>query len=159
MTETPSETPTGALFSLEKLYIKDSSFEAPNTPQAFLNSQAPEVSVQIGIGHSPVDEAQGLYEVVLSVTVTASGSDKNIFLVEVHQGGLFRIQGLPPEELPHALEIAGPNVLLPFVRHTVNTLVEAGGFPQLLINPINFEVLYLQKQRAAASVPAPAVAH
>lgn len=159
MTEATPQAPSGVLFSLEKLYVKDSSFEAPNTPQAFLASAAPAVSVQIGIGHSAVDAAQGLYEVVLSATVDAKNGDKSVFLAEVHQAGLFRITGLPNEELPKALEIAGPNVLLPFVRQTLNALVEAGGFPQLLINPINFEMLYLQKQQAAASTPAPAAAH
>lgn len=151
MTEPNPQAPPSVLFSLEKLYIKDSSFEAPNTPQAFLANQTPELSVQLGIGHKPLDVAQGLYEVVLSVTVTASLDGKNVFLVEVHQGGLFRIQGLPETELPQALEIAGPNILLPFVRHTVNGLIEAGGFPQMLINPINFEMLYQQKQAASAA--------
>ena len=159
MTEATPQAPTGVLFSLEKLYVKDSSFEAPNTPQAFLATSAPAVSVQIGIGHSAVDAAQGLYEVMLSVTVDAKNSDKSVFLAEVQQAGLFRITGLPGEELPKALEIAAPNVLLPFARQVVNSLIEAGGFPQLLINPINFEMLYLQKQQAAAAAPAPAAAH
>jgi preprotein translocase subunit SecB len=159
MTDPNSQNPAGVLFSLEKLYVKDSSFEAPNAPQVFLATTAPAVSVQIGIGHSAVDAAQGLHEVVLSVTIDAKNSDKSVFLAEVHQAGLFRITGLPNEELPKALEIAAPNVLLPFARQAVNALVESGGFPQLLINPINFEMLYLQKQQAAASAPAPAAAH
>lgn len=159
MTDTQPQAPAGVLFSLEKLYVKDSSFEAPNTPQAFLASEAPAVSVQIGIRHGAIDAAQGLHETVLSVTVDAKSGDKSVFLAEVHQAGLFRITGLPNEELPKALEIAAPNVLLPFARQAVNALVESGGFPQLLINPINFEMLYLQKQQAAASAPAPATAH
>jgi preprotein translocase subunit SecB len=152
------QTPTQSslLFGLEKLYVKDSSFEAPNAPHAFLMNQAPEISVQLGISHSAIDAAQGLYESVLSITVTARSGDKNVFLAEVHQAGLFRIQGLPESELPKALEIACPNVTLPFARQTVNTLIEAGGFPQLLINPINFEALFLQKQQAAAAPQAPA---
>lgn len=160
MTEAAPQEPNGVLFTLEKLYVKDSSFEAPNTPQAFLGTEPPAISVQIGIRHSAVDATQGLHEVVLSVTVDAKTKDsKNIFLAEVHQAGLFRITGLPNEELPKALEIAGPNVLLPFVRQAVNALIESGGFPQLLVNPINFEALYLQKQQAAASAPSPATAH
>ena len=90
------QAPTGVLFSLEKIYVKDSSFEAPNTPQVFLGAEPPAVSVQIGIRHSAVDVAQGMHEVLLSVTVDAKGKDgKNIFLAEVHQAGLFRITGLP----------------------------------------------------------------
>ena len=148
MTE-PSNTPQ-VLFQLETLYIKDSSYESPGAPQVFFENQAPEIGVQINISHSTVNAEHGLHEAVLAVTVNAKTGDKNVFLAEVHQAGLFRIQGLPEGELPKALEIAAPNILLPFVRQTVNALIEDGGFPQLLINPINFEALYLQKQQATA---------
>jgi len=147
MTE-PSTTPQ-VLFQLEKLYIKDSSYESPSAPQVFFESQAPEIGVQMNISHTVINAEQGLYESVLAITVTAKTGDKNVFLAEVHQAGLFRIQGLPDSELPKALEIAAPNILLPFVRQSVNALIEGGGFPQLLINPINFEALYLQKQQAS----------
>jgi len=145
----------GITFSLEKIYIKDSSFEVPDAPQVFLDATSPEVGVQLGINHRQIDAAQGLYEVVLTVTVTAKHADKTVFLAEAHQAGLFRISGMPEPELPKVLEIACPNVLLPFVRQAVNNLVESGGFPQLLLNPINFETLYQQKQSAAPQ----AVAH
>lgn len=142
-------------FSLEKIYIKDSSFEVPDAPQVFLDAASPEVGVQLGTSHRQINAGQGLYEVVLSVTVTAKHADKTVFLAEAHQAGLFRIAGMPEPELPKVLEIACPNVLLPFVRQAVNNLVESGGFPQLLLNPINFEALYQQKQSAAPQ----AVAH
>jgi len=145
----------GITFSLEKIYIKDSSFEVPDAPQVFLDATSPEVGVQLGINHRQIDAGQGLYEVVLTVTVTAKHADKTVFLAEAHQAGLFRISGMPEPELPKVLEIACPNVLLPFVRQAVNNLVESGGFPQLLLNPINFETLYQQKQSAAPQ----AVAH
>lgn len=147
---TEPATPPQVLFQLEKLYIKDSSYESPAAPQVFFENKSPEISVQIGISHSAVNAEQGLYEVVLAVTVTARAGDKNVFLTEVHQAGLFRIQGLSADDLPKALEIAAPNILLPFVRQTLNALIVDGGFPQLLISPINFEALYLQKQQAAA---------
>jgi preprotein translocase subunit SecB len=153
---TDQNAPAGVVFSIEKIYIKDSSFEAPNAPQVFLETQAPEVGVQLGVSHTQLNPEQGVHEVVLAVTVTAKAGDKTVFLAEAHQAGLFRVQGLPDSELSKALEIACPNVLLPFARQAVNGLIEAGGFPQLLINPINFEALYLQKQQAAA---APAAAH
>ncbi|HJX18378.1 MAG TPA: protein-export chaperone SecB [Acidiferrobacterales bacterium] len=153
MTE-PNAQP-GFAFNLEKIYIKDSSFEVPDAPQVFLDATSPEVGVQLGINHRQIDAAQGLYEVVLVVTVTAKHADKTVFLAEAHQAGLFRITGMPEPELPKILEIACPNVLLPFVRQAVNDLVESGGFPQLLLNPINFEALYQQKQSAAQQ----AVAH
>jgi len=153
MTE-PNAQP-GFAFNLEKIYIKDSSFEVPDAPQVFLDATSPEVGVQLGINHRQINAAQGLYEVVLVVTVTAKHADKTVFLAEAHQAGLFRITGMPEPELPKILEIACPNVLLPFVRQAVNDLVESGGFPQLLLNPINFETLYLQKQSAVPQ----AVAH
>ena len=152
---TEQNTQPGITFSLEKIYIKDSSFEVPDAPQVFLDATSPEVGVQLGINHRQIDAGQGLYEVVLTVTVTAKHADKTVFLAEAHQAGLFRITNVPEPELPKVLEIACPNVLLPFVRQAVNNLVESGGFPQLLLNPINFETLYQQKQSAAPQ----AVAH
>ncbi len=152
---TEQTTQPGFVFNLEKIYIKDSSFEVPDAPQVFLDVTSPEVGVQLGINHRQINAEQGLYEVVLVVTVTAKHADKTVFLAEAHQAGLFRITGMPEPELPKVLEIACPNVLLPFVRQTVNNLVESGGFPQLLLNPINFETLFQQKQSAAAQ----AVAH
>lgn len=153
MTEQTAQTEI--VFNLEKIYIKDSSFEVPGAPQVFLDSTNPEVGVQIGISHSLISAEQALHEVVLAVTITAKHADKNVFLAEAHQAGLFRITGMPESELPKILEIACPNVLLPFVRQAVNSLVESGGFPQLLLNPINFEALYQQKQSSAPK----AVAH
>jgi preprotein translocase subunit SecB len=147
------------VFSLEKIYIKDSSYEAPNAPQVFLDGTAPEVGVQLGVLHSRLNAEQGLYEVVLAVTVTAKKGDKAVFLAEAHQAGLFRIAGVPEAELPKALEIACPNVLLPFARQAINSLVEGGGFPQLLLAPINFEALYQQKQQQQQASAAPAAAH
>ena len=152
---TEQTTQPGPVFSLEKIYIKDSSFEVPGAPQVFLDTTNPEVGVQLGISHGRVNAEQGLYEVVLAVTVTAKHTDKTVFLAEAHQAGLFRIAGMPEPEMTRFLEIACPNVLLPFVRQALNSLIESGGFPQLLLSPINFEALYLQKQAAAPQ----AVAH
>jgi len=152
---TEQNTQPGLVFNLEKIYIKDSSFEVPGAPQVYLDAKSPEVGVQLGISHSQLNAEQGLYEVVLAVTVTAKNADKIVFLAEAHQAGLFHITGMPEPELPKILEIACPNVLLPFVRQAMNNLIESGGFPQLLLSPINFEALYLQKQAAAPQ----AVAH
>lgn len=153
---TEQNTQAGFVFNLEKIYVKDSSFEIANAPQVFLDGKAPEVGVQLAIQHSRLNAEQNLYEVVLAVTVTAKNADKNVFLAETHQAGLFLISGVPDMELTKVLEIACPNVLLPFARQVLCSLIESGGFPQLLINPINFEALYLQKQQAAAPQ---AVAH
>lgn len=140
--------PQGPMLNLEKIYVKDASYEAPNAPQVFLEQSAPQVEIQLNIAHSAFSAAQGMHEVVLTVTVTAKLGDKSMFLVELQQAGLFRLNGVPENELPMVLEIACPNILLPFAREAVNALVGKGGFPQLLINPVNFEVLYQQKQAA-----------
>src|SRR3989338_993567 len=141
------------VFSIEKIYIKDVSYEAPGVPLVFSQPQnaGTEIGVQLGLGHSVLAAEQGLYEVVLTITATAKRENKNIFLVEVKQAGIFRIGGVEGDTLQRLLEISCAYVLLPFVRETINDLVGKGGFPQLLINPINFEALYEQKQAAQAN--------
>lgn len=142
-------------FALQKLYIKDASFEAPVSPHIFTQEFNPNVEVQLNINHAPLSAAQGIHEVVLAVTATARFDDKVAFLAEVQQGGVFTVSGVPAEELDPILEIACPNILLPFVREVVADLVVKGGFPQLLLNPVNFENLYRQKlARAAAGAQA-----
>lgn len=132
-------------FNLERIYVKDLSFESPSVPQAFLEKTAPEVAVQLAIEHAVVNQAEDLYEAVLQVTVTATQVGKTVFLAEAKQAGLFRVQGVPAAEMEKVLEITCPSILLPFAREVINGLIERGGFPQLLINPINFEALYQQK--------------
>lgn len=139
---------TEAVFNLEKIYVKDVSYEAPNAPQVFLEKQAPEVGIQLGVEHTTLNAENGLHEVALSITATAKLKDKTVFLIEVKQAGIFRLQGLPEEDQVKVLEITCPNILLPFVREAINDLAGKGGFPQLLINPINFEALHQQKQAA-----------
>ena len=135
-------------FGLEKIYIKDISYEAPAVPEAFLQNQTPEVNVQISLMHRPIDKAEGYYEVTMTVEIDTKGQEKQLFFIEVHQAGVFRVQGVEGEMLERTLEISCAYVLLPFVRETVNDLVSRGGFPQLLINPINFDALYEQKRMA-----------
>lgn len=142
-----------AQFGLERIYVKDISYESPGAPQVFLRQAGPQLDVQLAVARAAVPEVEGLHEVVLTVTVTAKEGDKPLFLVEVQQAGLFRVRGLSGENLERALEVSGAYILLPFAREAVNDLVGKGGFPQLLINPINFDALYAQKQ-AARKTPA-----
>lgn len=146
---------SNSVFSLEKIYLKDVSYEAPGVPLVFSQSQnsGAEIGVQLGLEHSTLAAEQGLYEVALTITATARRDNKNIFLVEVKQAGIFRIGGVDPETLERALEISCAYALLPFAREAINSFVEKGGFPQLLIAPINFEALYEQKHSAPASQP------
>ncbi len=145
---TDAKTETGPSLSFDKIYIKDASFEAPGAPQVFLQQGASDVQMQLGISHSVIDQAQGFYEVVLSVTVTAKTGDKPAFLVEVQQAGVFHVQGVNDDLLERTLEITAPSVLLPFAREAVSDFIGKGGFPPLLITPISFEQLYEQKQTA-----------
>ncbi len=143
------------VFNIEKIYTKDISYEAPSVPLTFVQAQdgAAEIGVQLGLEHGALNAEQGIYEVALTVTATANRDSKTIFLVEVKQAGIFRINGVEGEMLQRALQISCAYVLLPFVRETINELVGKGGFPQLLINPINFEALYEQKQAGQANPP------
>ena len=137
-----------AKFGIRKIYLKDVSFESPQAPHIFVQPDVtPQIDVQIGIGHSVLDKDTGFYEVVLTITATAKTSDQTAFLIEVQQAGVFEIMGISDQELPLALEVACPNALLPFAREALSDFVAKGGFPQLLINPVNFEALYLEKQR------------
>jgi preprotein translocase subunit SecB len=157
MTENTTEQGEQTAFNLQKVYVKDVSFESPMSPHIFTKQAAPNVDVQMQIEHDALDEADGFYEVVLTVTVTARIEEQVGFLAEVHQGGIFQIKGTRPGELPMVLEIACPNILLPFVRESIADLVQRGGFPQLLISPINFEALYRQKAgESATEAAAPA---
>lgn len=154
MSETPKQQQQPQpFFGLEKIYLKDVSFESPNAPAVFMETQAPEVGVRISIAHRPVDKAQGFYEVVVTVEVTAKREDKTLFFVNVQQAGVFRVQGIAESILERTLEVTCAYVLLPFAREAVNEFVVKGGFPQLLINPINFDALFEQK---AAAVNQPA---
>ena len=135
-----------ATFNIKKIYIKDASFESPASPASFLQQQAPEVDVQLDVQSNGIDPSH--FEVVLTVTGTAKAEDQTVFLCEVHQAGLFEISGIPETEMPMVLEITCPSILLPYVRQMVDDLVGNGGYPQLLLHPVNFEALYQQKLAA-----------
>ncbi|GMR21174.1 MAG: protein-export chaperone SecB [Gammaproteobacteria bacterium] len=132
-------------FSMERVYLKDASYEAPNVPHMFLEQKAPEINIHLEVSHQKLEGDGGYYEVVLAITANAKTDDKTVFLVEVQQAGLFVLQGIADDEMLKVLEIACSTILLPFAREVINDFVGKGGFPQLLINPVNFEALYQQK--------------
>lgn len=143
--ETPQQAST---FDIRKIYLKDCSVESPNAPDIFLTeNSAPEISIDASIKANPLEQ-DDYFEVVLGITITSKVGERVAFLVEVHQAGVFQIVGIPMEDMPLALEIACPNVLLPFAREAISDLVGKAGFPQLLLTPINFEALHMQKQQA-----------
>jgi preprotein translocase subunit SecB len=131
-------------FEIRKIYLKDASLESPQAPEVFLSmEESPEIDIDLGIEHKKLNEDK-YHEVVLRVSVNAKSKDKTSFLCEVQQGGVFFIDGIPDEELELALNIACPNVLLPFARECISDLVTKAGFPQLLLAPVNFESIYQQ---------------
>ena len=147
--------PQAATFQIEKIYVKDLSLEIPNAPQVFIDQAQPQIDVQIQSGESRFSD--DYYEVTLSVTVTARAGERTLFLAEVVQGGIFALRNIPEADLGPLLGIACPTVLFPYVRETVSDLVTRGGFPPLLLSPISFEQLYLQRlQQQQAGGPQPA---
>lgn len=132
------------VFAIEKIYVRDLSLEIPNAPNIFLERDAPEINLQLGTKSQSIDE--GLYEVLLTVTVTAKIKDKIMFLVEVQQAGIFRIRYVPDEEINPVLDIGCPNILFPYLREVVSDIVTRAGFPAVILNPVNFEAIYNQKK-------------
>lgn len=145
-----ADSPT-AVFEIRKIYTKDISFESPKAPGVFLeNSKNPNIDMQVTIVRNAL-EPEHYFEVILKLTATAQVEESPLFLIEIEQAGVFQIKGITGENLELALEVASPNILLPFAREAISDLVTKGGFPQFLIAPINFESLYKQKKQTQAA--------
>jgi preprotein translocase subunit SecB len=129
-------------FEIQRIFVKDMSFEAPNTPHTFVEEWKPEVSLNLETKSNRVQD--NLHEVVLSITATVSTSKKTAFLIEVHQAGVFMINGFPNDQLHQMLGSFCPNILFPYAREVVSDTVVRGGFPQLILAPVNFDALYQQ---------------
>lgn len=130
-------------FVLQRIYLKDVSFEVPHAPEVFLMNWQPKVDIELQTSSQALNE--NAYEVIVFVTVTAKVEEKVAFIAEVKQGGVFSISGIPEEQVKQILGITCPNILFPYIREEVSSLVTKGSFPQLLIEPINFEALYQQQ--------------
>jgi preprotein translocase subunit SecB len=135
-------------FSLQRFYVKDSSFESPNAPESFQKQWKPEVKLDLNSRSRKLSDAT--YEVDVKVTATAENDGETAFLVEVVLGGIFHIKGIEGEQLKHMLGAFCPNILFPYVRETIDQLVVKGSFPALMLAPINFEALYQQAQAQQA---------
>lgn len=135
-------------FEIQKIYIKDISFETPNSPKIFTEKWNPKTDVHIQTENSKLDEENDIYEVCIAVTVTATQEETTAFLVEIKQAGIFLIQNFPNEQIGQLLGSYCPNILFPFARESISELISKGGFPQLLLNPVNFEALYQQHLNA-----------
>jgi len=148
MTDQQAQQQAMPVFNIEKIYVKDLSLEVPNAPAVFLEREAPQMNMQLNTQSAPVDGANGIYETVLTLTITAKIQDKTAFLVELKQAGIFRIQNLPQEAMEPALSVGCPNILFPYAREAVSDAVLKAGFPPLMLQPINFELMYMQQQQA-----------
>lgn len=139
------------VFGIEKLYVKDLSVEVPNAPEIFLEREAPQVEIQLNTGARGVGE--GIFEVVLTVTVTAKLAEKTVFLVEVGQAGIFRIVNVPDEQVEPLIAVACPNILFPYAREAVSDAVTRAGFQPIVLQPVNFEAMYMQRLQEQAGAP------
>jgi preprotein translocase subunit SecB len=135
-------------FSVQRIYIKDASFEAPDTPDSFRRAYTPQINFSINSRSKQIEE--GVHEVVLRLTADVKQDGKTVFLVEVQQAGIFEVVGLEGERLEQVLSITCPSVLFPYGRESVDSLVTKGSFPALMLAPINFEAVYAQAKRNQA---------
>jgi len=139
-------------FSIQKIYTKDLSFETPSSPKIFTEKWEPTVDLNLSTQIQPLE--QSLYEVALTITITVKSADAIAYLVEVNQAGIFTLSSFTDEEMGPMLGSFCPNILFPYAREAVSDLVAKGGFPQLLLAPVNFDALYAQQlQYAQQQVP------
>lgn len=138
------------VFQIQRIYTKDISFETPSAPNIFQQEWQPEVKLDLDTSSSEL--AEHVYEVILRVTVTASVAEETAFLCEVQQAGIFSIDGIEESQMAHCLGAYCPNILFPYARECITSLVSRGTFPQLNLAPVNFDALfmnYLQQQHTA----------
>lgn len=154
MSEAQQQQP---VFNIEKIYIKDSSLEVPNSPEVFLQGGQPQFEVQLHTDGKRVNE--GLFEVFIKVTLTSKIEDKVLFLIEVSQAGIFQIRNVPDGEINPVLGIACPTILFPYARETIADLVGRAGFPPVHLAPVNFEALYAARTKKKDEGPKIEIAH
>lgn len=148
-------TPSGPSLSIERIYVKDLSLENPGAPQSFTVQSQPQVEVSLRSRGEQI--AEGVFECVLTITVTARNEGKTLFLVEASQAGVFHINGVPLADIQPILGVHCPTVLFPYLRETIADSVTRAGFPPVHLDPINFELLY-QQQLAAMQQQQPQMA-
>ncbi|HXU51569.1 MAG TPA: protein-export chaperone SecB [Casimicrobiaceae bacterium] len=149
----PAQAQDVPQMSIEKIYVKDLSIENPGAPQSFRMTESPQIEVGLRTTSEAVD-AGGVYETVLTMTVTARSGGKTVFLVEASQAGVFTLRGINEQQIGLVLSTQCPAVLFPYVRETIADATQRMGFPPIHLAPINFEALYAQQQQQAPAVAA-----
>lgn len=142
-----AEGAQGPVFAIQRIYLKDISFETPMGPEAFTKAYKPNIQQDLNIQANPVED--GLYEVVLLLTITARLEDRAVFLVEVKQAGLFAISGIEGPAITQLINTACPQILFPYAREAVDGILSRGSFPPLMLPPINFDAVFVQAISAA----------
>ena len=140
------ETPA---FNIQRMYLKDLSLEQPNSPQILLEQQQPQVEINLGMGAEPV--AEGVYEIIVTATVTTKVNDKVLFLVEAKQAGIFEIRNVPEEQLQGIIGIVCPQMIYPYLRAIVSDVCTRAGFPPILLTEVNFQAMFEAQQAQAAA--------
>ncbi len=141
-------------FAIQKIYTKDMSFETPNSPKIFTETWEPSVEFNLGTHVEPLESS--FYEINLTITITVKNKETVAYLVEVNQAGIFSLGGFTEQEMGPMVGSFCPNILFPYAREVVSDLIVRGGFPQLLLAPVNFDALYaqhLQQAQQAQQVP------
>jgi preprotein translocase subunit SecB len=138
-------------FQIEKIYVKDVSLEIPGAPQVFLEAQGPQLEIQVR--NESAQFADGLFEVAVTVTVTAKAGDRTLFLAEVAQAGIFSVRGVPQADIEPLLAVACPTILYPYAREAIADLVTRSGFPAVVLQPVSFEQIYMQRHQQGADAP------
>lgn len=142
------------VFQIQRIYLKESSLEQPNSPAILLEQESPTVDIQLGVEGNPV--ADGIFEVTVTATVHTKIKDKTVFLVEAKQAGIFEIRNLDEDQMGQIMGIACPQIVYPYLRGNVADLVQRGGFPPVHLTEINFQAMYEQQRaQAAATAAAP----
>ena len=140
------------VFQIQRVYLKESSLEQPNSPSILLEQEQPVVDIQLGVDSKPI--ADGMYEVTVTATVHTKIKDRTVFLVEARQSGIFEIRNLPEDQMGPILGIACPQIVYPYLRGNVADLVQRAGFPPVHLSEINFQAMYEQQQLAQAQAAA-----
>lgn len=148
MSEQDASAPQEAQFVLQRIYTKDVSFESPKAPESFLQQWKPKINMELNTSNRQLGDDN--YEVVLSVTITANNeAEETVYLVEVQQAGIFLVRGMAQEALGQTLNAFCPNVLFPYLRESVDSIVTKGSFPPLMLAPVNFDAIYAQARSQA----------
>ena len=145
MSSNPDQQP---VFNIQRVYLRDLSLEIPNAPQIFLEQTPPAVEVQLDVAAQQLVE--GIYESMVTVTVTTKAGDKVAFLVEAKQAGIFELRNVPDEQIELILNIVCPNIVYPYLRGNVADVIQRAGFPPIHLQEINFEAFYQQRLQAAS---------